>query len=138
MASKIARVRFSFTSPPITLTFQGWMLLPLALRLATARRCSTVARLTGVGKKARTDLREVIASSTAFAASAGVMFIVSCIDGIQGFQALRHLAEEQTLDVIVRQQILSAAFIGQLSEVHNIAAVGDRQRPRGLLLDHHY
>src|ERR1700733_289737 len=109
MASRIARVRFSFTSPPITLTFQGWMLLPLALRLATARRCSTVARSTGVERKARTDFREVIASSTAFAASAGVMFIVSCIDGIQGFHTLRNLAEKQPLDVVVSQQILAIA-----------------------------
>ena len=41
------------------------MLLPLGLRLATARMSSTTARSTGSGRKARTDLRVVIARSAA-------------------------------------------------------------------------
>jgi hypothetical protein len=55
MASKIARVSRSLISPATTRTRHGWMLLPLALRLASASNSSTVVRSTGVGRKARTD-----------------------------------------------------------------------------------
>ncbi len=48
------------------------MLLPLALRLASASNSSTVERSTGVGRNARTDLRVKIASSTVDAASKAV------------------------------------------------------------------
>src|ERR1700675_5082062 len=123
MASRIARVRFSFTSPATTLTFQGWILLPLGLRLATARSSSTVARSTGVGRNARTDFRLVIASSTKDRTASGVIFAVSCIDRTQRFHALRDLAEKQTLDVVILQNVPGAAFIGDLSEMHDISAV---------------
>src|SRR5665647_678321 len=113
----MARVRLAFTSPATTLTFHGWILLPLGLRLATARISSTVARPTGVGRKARTDLREVIAPSTAdCAVSAGVMSDPSRIDRAQCFHALRNFAEKQTLDVFVLEQVPGAAFARELSE----------------------
>src|SRR5882724_954739 len=138
MASRIACVSFALTSPATTLTFQGWMLLPLGLRRATARSCSTVARSTGVGRNARTDFLVVMASSTRDrAASAGVMLDVLRIDRTQCFHAVRNLAEKQTLDVVVLQNIPRAAFIGDLPEVHDISAVGDSQGMRGLLLNHH-
>src|ERR1700682_4887061 len=106
MASRIACVRFAFTSPATTLTFHGWILLPLGLRLATARSSSIVARSTGLGRNARTEFRGVIACSTmGGAASGAVMVEVSCIDRAQCFHALRSLAEKQTLDVGVLQQV---------------------------------
>jgi hypothetical protein len=55
----------------MTLTRQGWMLLPLGLRLASARSSSIVARSTGVGRKERTDFRVRMASSTAATAAGG-------------------------------------------------------------------
>src|SRR4030081_3624500 len=99
------------------------MLLPLALRLASRSNSSTVVRLTGVGRKARTDWRERMASSTAAtAASRGIWVGTSCIGEIQRFQAFRDFAEEQPLDVVVRQKLLRHALIGHLSEMHHIAA----------------
>src|ERR1700686_3483936 len=112
MASRMACVSPARTSPPITLIFHGWILLPLGLRLPTARSSSIVARSTGVGRNARTDFRVAIASSTMDrAASVAVMVEVSCIDRAQCFHALRNLAEKQTLDVVVLQQVPSTAFI---------------------------
>src|SRR5450755_3468937 len=99
MASRMAWVSPARTSPPTTLTFHGWMLLPLGLRLATARSSSTVARSTGVGRNARTDFRLAIASSTMDrATSVGIVWDVSRIDRAQYIHALRNLAEKQTLD----------------------------------------
>src|SRR5450755_2289905 len=123
MASRMAWVSPARTSPPITLTFHGWMLLPLGLRLATARSCSTVARSTGVGRNARTDFRVVIAASTMdVAVSAGVMPAASRICHAQCLHALGDLAQKQTLDVVVAEQVAGDSFIGDLPEVHDIAA----------------
>src|SRR4051812_42168828 len=114
------------------------MLLPLALRLASRSSSSTVVRPTGLGRKARTDWRERMASSTAaIAASRGIWFGTSCIGEIQRFQALRDFAQEQPLDVIVRQQIPRYALIGHLSEVHHISTIRNAECMRGFLLNHH-
>jgi hypothetical protein len=48
----------------MTYTFQGWQLVPEGARLATSNRASISARDTAVGKKARADMRERMASST--------------------------------------------------------------------------
>jgi hypothetical protein len=58
------RLSSALASPASTCTFQGWMLVPEGARLATARISSTVARGTGVGRKARTERRVVMAAST--------------------------------------------------------------------------
>src|SRR5689334_22612270 len=114
------------------------MLLPLALRLASCSSSSTAARATGVGRKARTDWRERMASSTAaIAAARGICFGTSCIGKIQRFQAFRDLAKEQPLDVVVRQQLPRLALIGYLAEVHYVTMVRNAERVRGLLFDHH-
>src|SRR5512138_819766 len=114
------------------------MLLPLALRLASRRSSSTVVRSTGMGRKARTDWRERMASSTAaIAAARGIWFGTSCIGKIQRFQAFRDLAKEQPLDVIVSQQLPRLALISHLPEVHHVTTVRSAERMRGLLFDHH-
>src|ERR1700741_3189594 len=131
MASRIALVSFSLILLAKTRTRQGWMLLPEALRLAGRSNFSTVARSTGVGRKARTDLRLGMASSRAGAASD-----VSCIGQTQCFQAFRDFAEEQPLDIFIGEQRLRAPLDRNLPEMHDIAAVRDRERMRGLLLHH--
>src|ERR1700689_3419353 len=117
----------------MTLIRQGWMLLPLALRLATVRSSSTVDRAIGVGKNARTDLRLLMASSTAVFEG----LEVSCIVKTQGFHAFRNFAQKQPLDVVIRQQVRRIAFAGDLSEMHHIAAIGDTEGMGSLLFDHH-
>src|SRR5215469_10173673 len=119
-------------SPAMTRMRQGWMLLPLALRAASLRSRSTVARSTGVGRNARTDWRVVMASSTAAAALGDF----SCIGQTQCLHALGDFAEEQPLHVVITEQLLRAAFDRDLAEMHDIAAIGDREGMRGLLLDH--
>src|SRR6266852_9029465 len=105
------------------------MLLPLALRLASRSSSSTVVRPTGSGRNARTDWRERMASSTAaIAVSRGIWFGASCIGKIQRFQALGDFAEEQPLDVVIRQQVPRHALIGHLPEVHHISAVRYAER----------
>src|SRR5712671_687916 len=124
MASRMACVSLALTSPPTTLAFHGWILLPLGLRLATASSSSTVARSTGVGRNARTDFRLVIASSTTdLVASTAIMLVASCIDRTQCFHAFRNLTQKQPLDVIILQNFLGATLIGDLPEVHDIATI---------------
>src|SRR6266568_3391687 len=102
------------------------MLLPLGLRLASSRSSVTVARSTDVGRKARTDFRLAIASST------------SCIVRAQHLQAFRNLAEEYPLDVIIVQKLLGRSRIRDLAKMHHISAVGNSERLRRLLFDHHH
>jgi len=66
----MARDSSSFALPTTTWTHQGCMLVPLGARDATSRMYSMSARGTGVGRKARTEWRDVIASSTVRATSA--------------------------------------------------------------------
>ena len=66
----MARDSFSFASPATTWTHQGCILVPLGARDATSRMCSISTRGTGADRKARTDRRDVIASSTVRAMSA--------------------------------------------------------------------
>src|SRR5690242_8280779 len=117
-------------SPPMTRTRQGWMLLPLALRAESLSSVSTVARSTGVGRNARTDRRVLIASSTAAA-----LGNVSGIGQIQRLHAFRDFPEEQPLHVVILQQLLRCARDRDLAKMHHIAAIRDRERVRGLLLD---
>src|SRR5665213_520179 len=111
MASRISRVKRARTSPAMTRTFQGWMLLPLGARLASASRSSTVARATGVGRKARTDLRVAIAASASRQGIASAA--ASLASGIEvlfhGLQAFRDLAQEQALHVVVVEQLAGSA-----------------------------
>src|ERR1700724_470503 len=114
------------------------MLLPLALRLASRSSSSTTVRPTGLGRNARTDWRDWMASSTAaIAASREIWCGASCIGKIQCFQAFGDFTEEQPLDVVVRQQVPCCALIGHLSEVHHITAIRHAECMRGLLLNHH-
>jgi len=56
-------------APISTWTCQGWVLVPEGAREATRRMSATVSRGTGVGRKARTDRRLVMAASTAAASA---------------------------------------------------------------------
>src|SRR5262245_34311582 len=82
---------------------QGWLWVARALRPASRNNSSTLLCSTGVGRKARTDLREMMASSTADAAP-GFWLGVSRIGKIQCFETLRDFTEEQPLDVVIPQQ----------------------------------
>ena len=64
------RDKASLASPVNTHTFHGWVLVPDAERDATRSMSSITSRATGVGKKARTEAREVMAASTVAAAAA--------------------------------------------------------------------
>src|ERR1700746_858871 len=108
MASKIALVRRSLIAPAMTRTRQGWMLLPLALLLASASNRSTVARSTGVGRNARTDWRVMMGLSMA------ALLDFSGIGQTQRFHAFRDFAEEQPFDVVIAKQILCSAFDSDL------------------------
>src|SRR5229473_6455342 len=115
------------------------MLLPLGLRLASSRSSTTLARSTGVDRKARTDLRLAIASSTISRAMiVDPSLATSCIGRAQHLQAFGDLAEEHPLDVIIMQELLGRSGIGDLAEMHHISVVGDSERVRRLLLDHHH
>jgi len=59
----MARQSRSRAGPATTRTFHGWMFEPLGARAASASSDSTVARSTGVGRKARIERRVAIASS---------------------------------------------------------------------------
>src|SRR5215471_10080544 len=58
--------------PVSTCTFHGCVLVPEGAREATSRICAIVSRSTGVGRKARTERRDEMASSTARVADGSV------------------------------------------------------------------
>src|SRR3954463_290282 len=90
----MARHKRPRAAPATTRTFHGWMFEPLGAREASARSDSTVARSTGVGRKARTDRRVAIASSAGRKVIDLCPFVRTIVAMTKAVNLARHLTEQ--------------------------------------------